>query len=202
MLSNNSDSKQPRSEAEVIVNSYLNMNLFVIFTESTCPFSHHALHFLDTLGIEYENIPLDGFGNKQLIQNYLQQLCNNEASARCPPVAFIKDEQDESKRIFLIGADGIANAWQKETLHEFYPHLVPPDGNDERYRSGECDLELWKQLTQIQGNMTSSFGYKSPSMSAHFSAHEPHPGKIKKWAQHVGTPILAKDIGNPQRPTD
>eukprot|EP01084_Bolivina_argentea_P277099 472969_1 len=188
-------------EAELIVNTYLEHNLFVLFSDSTCPFSYHTIQFLDTLDIKYENIPLDGFGNKQLIQNYLQQLCNNNVAARCPPVAFIKNII-ETNNIYLIGADGIANAWQTETLHEFYPHLISPNENNEKYLNGEWDINEWKLLTQIQGNMASSFGYKPTYMSASLSAHEPHPKKINKWSQFVGMPILAKDIGNPQRPTD
>eukprot|EP01084_Bolivina_argentea_P224689 379888_1 len=104
-------------EAELIVNTYLENNAFVLFSDSLCPFCHHTIEFLDALGIEYENIPLDGFGNKQLIQNYIQQVCDNNVAARCPPIAFIKNE-DGSNKIYLIGADGIAQAWQTHTLHE------------------------------------------------------------------------------------
>ena len=118
-----------------------------------------------------------------------------------PPVTFNR-HNDNTKGIYLIGADGIANSWQTEKLHEFYPHIIPPNQNDEKYLNEQCDINDWRLITQIQGNMTSSFGYKPAYMTSYLSAHEPHPDKVKKWSQYVGMPILAKDIGNPQRPTD
>lgn len=177
------------------MNSYLEHNAFVLFSDSVCPFCRHTQDFVDALRIEHESIALDGFGNRQLIQNYVQRLCGDNVAARCPPVAFVKSRADDAKRVFLIGADGICEAWQTRQLHDFYPHLLTPHGENEAY-DGQ-----WRRITQIQANMTSSFGYKPAAMSAYLSAHEPHPGKIKKWAQFVGTPILAKDVGNPQRPT-
>eukprot|EP00485_Elphidium_margaritaceum_P004516 CAMPEP_0202702794 /NCGR_PEP_ID=MMETSP1385-20130828/15725_1 /ASSEMBLY_ACC=CAM_ASM_000861 /TAXON_ID=933848 /ORGANISM="Elphidium margaritaceum" /LENGTH=225 /DNA_ID=CAMNT_0049360511 /DNA_START=51 /DNA_END=724 /DNA_ORIENTATION=- len=181
-------------EAEMIVNTYLENNLFVLFTDCMCPFSHHTMEFLNVLGIEYENIALDGFGNKQLIQNYLQRLCGNKVQARCPPVAFLKNAQEDAKRIFLIGADGIAQAWQTQTLHEFYPHVLSPYHQHEKYQNGEWDINEWRTLTQIQTHMSASFGYKSPTHSSHLKPFEPHPQTIKKWSQYVSLPILAKDI--------
>ena len=88
------------------------------------------------------------------------------------------------------------------TLHEFYPDLVSVDNKHQKYQNGEWDMNKWKLLTQIMSNMHSSFGYKSPSMTAYLSQHEPHPNKVKKWSKFVGIPILAKDVGNPSRPTD
>ena len=190
----------------MIVNTYLSNNSFVLFTDSTCPFSYHTMKFLDILEIEYENIALDGFGNKQLIQNYLQQLCDNEVAARYPPIAFVKHEnngndKENSNGIYIVGADGISNAWQTNKLHEFYPEILSVNEQDERYVNGEWDINKHKSLTSIQTFMTSSFGYKSFSSSSYLSQHEQHPDTIKKWSKYVGIPILAKDVGNPMRPT-
>ena len=61
----------PRSNAQAqeIVNYYLNSHSFVLFTETMDPFSSHSKLFLKKLNIEYSEIKLDYFGNKQLIMN-------------------------------------------------------------------------------------------------------------------------------------
>lgn len=188
------------SEAQSIVDQYLLHNELLLMSDHQCPFCMNTHVFLDHLQLKYETIFLDSFGNRQLIQNYMQQLCENREQARFAPVLFVRNAE-QTKGLFMVGADGIANAWQTGKLHEYYPHLLSPDNEHESYVNGTWDIEQWRKSTILLQSMLPSFGYKPANMSAHTKSSEPTAKQVNDWMQYLGSPILTKEIGaNPQRP--
>ena len=200
----------PRSiaEAESIVNYFLSNHKFVLFTESLDPFSYHCKYFLNALNIEFEEVKIDYFGNKQLILNYICELCDNNPSAMCVPIAFINNFDNEmNKKVgcYLIGANEIAAAWQNGTFETYLSkekEIIRADINDARYKTGEFDVEQWKLVTKILQHMGHGHGYRPTHSYEMQNKPQPTKEQIDRWSNYVGLPLLVKDVGNPQRPTD
>ncbi|ETO23770.1 hypothetical protein RFI_13406 [Reticulomyxa filosa] len=215
------------TEAATIINSYIDNHACAIFTETTCPFCINTLNFLDFLNIRYENVPIDEFGNKQLLQNHLVTLCGNNNKALQMPVMFVntkhlsdtmqvdkqmetsKDQSDKTnviananQRQYLIGADEIAKHWSNGQWHSYFPHTLSPDLHHRKYQTGEWNNEDWKKITTLIQTMTHSYGYHPSETVMQTKRALPDPKTIFHWSKFVGMPILTKDIASPQRPID
>ena len=210
------------SEARAFVQSFLQHKTCTIFTESNCPFSQNAMRFLVAVGVKFQAVELDCYANRQLITNYLFELCQHNPRARNAPVVLLSNykflslyerarEPEKLKCLSIASADELGQAWADGTLTRFYQELadserapdrlrtavIAVDRNDEGYANGTWGYWRWLEATRVLPLLRDSFGYIKTTPSNYT---EPHPDVIIKWKKLVGKPVFTKDMGNPRRP--
>ncbi|KAF4671220.1 hypothetical protein FOL47_001666 [Perkinsus chesapeaki] len=74
-----------KEDAKKLVDDEIAGNKVVVFSKSYCPHCKKAKAALDSIGVEYKVIELDGRGDCDTIQDYLNQL----TGARTVPRVFI-----------------------------------------------------------------------------------------------------------------
>ena len=114
----------------------------------------------------------------------------------------MNENENESVGIHMIGADGIARGWQKGYFHKILNDIPIPsiDNNDINYKNGCFNIELWKQLTNMIGNMKDSLGYSPIQMDPTRRENDYGIRKLSRYNRSVGLPIFHKELQNPTIP--